>query len=246
MNMQANIKDQIEILVKLQGIETETVNIKSTLGNIPERLAILDADLKAFEQTIAEQESLVDELKKKYRGYESDAQINLSRVKQTEAKLRAVKTNKEYQSLLKEIEDAKTKNSKVEDDMIECLDRIDEIEESIESKKNEYLKLSECIGDAKKHINQEEEQGKKRLAALDAQWKDVSGSVQSELLKKYFTIKEQYQRGLAIVPAKSAVCHGCNVNLPPQLYNELHACDTLKFCPNCQRIIYLEESEINR
>lgn len=240
--MQANIKDQIEILVRLQRIETETGSIKSTLSDIPERLEMLDADLNAFEQTIADQESLVDELKKKYRGYESDAQMNLSRVKQTEEKLRAVKTNKEYQSLLKEIEDAKTKNSKIEDDMIECLDRIDEIEESIASKKDEYLELSEHIGNEKGHINQEEEQGEKRLAALDTEWKDVSSSVESELLKKYINIKEQHQRGLAIVPARNAICHGCNVNLPPQLYNELHGCDTLKFCPNCQRIIYLEES----
>ncbi len=246
MNMQANIKDQIEILVKLQSIETETVNIKSTLGKIPERLNILDADLRAFEQTIADQESLVDALKKKYRGYESDAQMNLSRVKQTEAKLRAVKTNKEYQSLLKEIEDAKAKNSKIEDEMIECLDRIDEIEENITSKKAGYIELSERIGNAKEHIKEEEEQGKKRLAALDSEWKDVSSNVEPELLKKYCTIKEQYKRGLAIVPVKSAVCHGCNVNLPPQLYNELHACDTLKFCPNCQRIIYLEDSQLKR
>ncbi|RLB78229.1 MAG: hypothetical protein DRH24_14815, partial [Deltaproteobacteria bacterium] len=44
------------------------------------------------------------------------------------------------------------------------------------------------------------------------------------------------------VPVKDALCHGCNVNLPPQLYNELFLGDSLKFCPNCQRIIYLKES----
>ncbi|MEE9535799.1 MAG: C4-type zinc ribbon domain-containing protein, partial [Desulfobacterales bacterium] len=35
-----------------------------------------------------------------------------------------------------------------------------------------------------------------------------------------------------------AVCQGCNVNIPPQLYNELQRFDTLMFCPHCQRIIY--------
>ncbi|MCD4805390.1 MAG: nucleotide-binding protein, partial [Desulfobacterales bacterium] len=25
---------------------------------------------------------------------------------------------------------------------------------------------------------------------------------------------------------------------PPQMYNDLQRCDSLKFCPNCQRIIY--------
>jgi predicted nucleic acid-binding Zn-ribbon protein len=28
------------------------------------------------------------------------------------------------------------------------------------------------------------------------------------------------------------------MNIPPQMYNELHRFDSLKNCPHCQRIIY--------
>ncbi|MBW2644346.1 MAG: hypothetical protein JRC89_13545 [Deltaproteobacteria bacterium] len=48
--------------------------------------------------------------------------------------------------------------------------------------------------------------------------------------------------GIAEKIVKDALCYGCNVNLPPQLYNELFLGNSLKFCPNCQRIIYLKES----
>jgi len=54
--------------------------------------------------------------------------MNQSSVDKTTVKLRSVKTNKEYQALLKEIEDQKAKNSKIEDQMLECLDRLDEVE----------------------------------------------------------------------------------------------------------------------
>ena len=162
------------------------------------------------------------------------------REKKIQAKLRSVKTNKEYQSLLKEIEDVKVKNSKIEDEMIECLDRMDDAEKEILSKKHEYSLLSEQIKGEKGSVVQEAEQSKKRLGELDTDWKGVSSKIDSELLKKYVLIKERIKGGLAVVPVKDAVCHGCNVNLPPQLYNELHRCDTLQFCPNCQRIIYWE------
>ena len=236
------MKEQINTLVKLQEIETETANIKSKIGAVSKKLENLDADLKEFERNIEDQEHIIKELKKKYRGYESDTQMNFDRIKKTQAKLRSVKTNKEYHSILKEIEDINAKNSKVEDEMIECLDRIDETEKVIATKKDEYLQLSERIKIEKENINQEAEQGNKRLAELDTDWKGVSSTVDPGLLKKYFIIKEQHQGGLAIVPVKDAICHGCNVNLPPQLYNELHRCDTLKFCPYCQRIIYWKES----
>ncbi|OEU59968.1 MAG: hypothetical protein BBJ57_08280 [Desulfobacterales bacterium PC51MH44] len=240
--MPSNMKEQIDILIRLQRTETETDRIKSTLIAVSKRFESLDAGLKEFERTMEDQESIINELKKKYRNFESDTKMNLDRVKKTQAKLRSVKTNKEYQSFLKEIEDVNAKNSKIEDKMIECLDRMDETEKIIATKKDEYLQLSERVKSEKETINQEAEQGKKKLAELETDRKVDSGMVDSELLKKYFMIKEQNQGGLAIVPVKDAVCHGCNVNLPPQLYNELHRCDTLRFCPNCHRIIYWKET----
>jgi len=237
-----NMKEQIYMLVKLQGIETEVGNIKSILNDAHRKLETLDAGLMEFERTIEEQESIIEGLKKKYRDYESDARINLDREKKTQAKLRSVKTNREYQSLLKEIEEEKAKNSEIEDKMIECLDHMDETEKIIAMKKNEYLQLSHSVMNEKGIIKQESEQGRTKLSKLDKDREKVSCMIDPELIKKYLMIKKQNSGGLAVVPVKDALCHGCNVNLPPQLYNELFLGDSLKFCPNCQRIIYLKES----
>ena len=237
----ANIKEQIDILVKIQKIETETRGIKSMLSDVSKKVETLDVRLKDFEQTIENEESGFNDLKKKYRSYESDTQMNLSQAKKSQEKLRLIKTNKEYQSSLKEIEKLKTNNSQIEDKMLECLDSMDEAEKVIAAKKDEYLQISEQLNNEKKIIDREAEEGKKKLVELNANWKKVSGIVEPELLKKYIIIREQQARGIAIVPAKDTVCRGCNVNLPPQMYNELQRCDSLRLCPNCQRIIYWEK-----
>ena len=236
------MKEQISLLVKLQVIETEAGNIKSKLNDTHSKLEALDAGLKEFERTLEEQESIIDKLKKQYRDYESDLRINLDKEKKTQAKLRSVKTNREYQSLLKQIEEEKAKNSEIEDKMIECLDRMDETEKIIAVKKDEYLLLSDSVRNEKEIIKQESEQGRIKLSKLDKDREKVSSMIDPELMKKYLMIKKQNSGGLAVVPVKDALCHGCNVNLPPQLYNELFLGDSLKFCPNCQRIIYLKES----
>jgi len=236
------MKEQINMLVKLQGIETEAGIIKSMLNEAYSKLDDLDAGLMEFERTIEAQEFIINELKKQYRDYESDSRINLEREKKTQAKLRSVKTNREYQSLLKEIEEEKAKNSEIEDKMIECLDRMDETEKIIAMKKDEYLKRSDSVRNEKEIIEQESEQGRIQLSKLDKDREKVTCMIDPELMKKYLIIKKQNSGGLAVVPVKDALCHGCNVNLPPQLYNELFLGDSLKFCPNCQRIIYLKNS----
>jgi predicted nucleic acid-binding Zn-ribbon protein len=235
------MKEQIKVLVKLQHLDTESARITSALNEVTKKLENIDSGLNEIEQTIKNQESIADELKKQYRDYESDAKVNLARNKKNQEKLRAVKTNKEYQSLLKEIEDVKTKTSSIEDKMLECLDRMDEIEKIIATKKNEHSQLSEQIKIEKETIEQEAGIDKKKLNEIHINRDQVSELLDAELFNKYEKIKGQHQGGLAVVPVKDAVCHGCNVNLPPQLYNELFRYDSLKFCPNCQRIIYLKE-----
>lgn len=235
------MKEQIKVLVKLQHLDTETVRIKSTLNDVSKKLENLDSSLKEIEQTIKDQESVLNELTKEYRDYESDVKMNLAKNKKSQERLRSVKTNKEYQSMLKEIEDVNSKNSSIEDKMIECLERMDQTEEIIAKKKDEYLLFSDRIKSEKENIEREAGINKKKLDELDMDRKNVSGLIDSQLFKKYLVIREQQQGGLAVVPVKDAVCHGCNVNLPPQLYNELFRYDSLKFCPNCHRVIYLKE-----
>jgi hypothetical protein len=235
------MREQIEVLVKLQQIETETVQIKSALNGVSKKLEDLDSGVKLFEQTIEEQERIINDLKKQYRDYESAIQLNLEKEQKIQVKLRSVKNNKEYQALLKEIEDVGGKNSEIEDKMIEFLDRMDITEKIIATKKDEYINIFENAKSEKESIKQNTEAKKKRLGELEMKSAEVSGLVDPELLKRYLNIKEQDPGELAVVPVKDAVCYGCNVNLPPQLYNELFRCDSLRFCPNCQRIIYIKD-----
>lgn len=237
-----NIKEQIETLVKLQEIETNSNIIKSMLNEVYSKFEKLDVGLKEFEKTMRDEEILLDELKKKYREHEADIQITDSNIQKIEEKRRSVKTNKEYQSLLKEEEQLKDKKSKIEDEMLEFLESIEGSENVITSKKKEYTQLAERVNNEKEEIKLETDQGKKKLAQLNKEGVAVSENIESELLFKFNMLKEKQAGGIAIAPVKGAVCLGCNMNIPPQTYNELQRFDSLKFCPYCQRIIYWEEA----
>jgi predicted nucleic acid-binding Zn-ribbon protein len=236
-----NMKAGIDALVRLQKVETEAENNQSKLSSVSYRIESLDARIKEFDLTLNSEEALLDELKKKYHSCESNGQANESGIRKVKEKLRSVKTNKEYQALLKEEEQLKAKASRIDDEMLEYLERIEKVEESLAARKKEYSQLCAQVGRDKELIAQEADQLKKKLVQLDAEWKNISKQVDSELLEKFNRVKLQV-RGAAIVPVRNAVCYGCHMNIPPQMYNELQRGDDLKFCPHCQRIIYWENS----
>jgi predicted nucleic acid-binding Zn-ribbon protein len=234
-------REQIVSLVNLQQIEIETSSVKMKISNVDQRLAKLDDSLSDFKQVIEKQESVITELNQKYRDYETDVRMNLDAIKKSEAKLSSVKTNKEYQAFLKEIDDLKDKNSTLEDEMIEFLDRIEEAENTLNEKMAEYSELQTRLNNEKETIQKDTEEGKRQLENLDEQLKTVAGGIDDGLLGTYNKVKALQNNSIGIVAVIDAVCQGCNMNIPPQMYNELQRGDSLKKCPICDRIIYWKD-----
>jgi predicted nucleic acid-binding Zn-ribbon protein len=233
--------EQITALVNLQKIEIEIRGIKAKLSTVDHRIEILDNQLLDFKKKLEDQKSVIHELNQKYRTYESDVQMHLDRIRKSEAKLSAVKTNKEYQSSLKEIDDLKDMSSKKEDDMIEFLDRIEEAENGLQVTMAEFSKLEVQIKTEKEIIQKNAQEGRKRLGNLGADREAVSGSIDAKMLATFNQIKANQTNKIGIVAVKDAVCQGCHMNIPPQMYNELQRGDSLKRCPICERIIYWKE-----
>ena len=62
----------------------------------------------------------------------------------------------------------------------------------------------------------------------------------SSLVRRYTQLRDQ-RRGQAVAEARDGSCMGCNMQLPPQLYNTLFKGDEMYFCPHCQRILILKQ-----
>ena len=233
-------KKQIDTLLQLQEIEIKSDAIKAEINKVSAKLAKLDNQLKAFENEIDEEQKVINDFKQKYRSCETDAQLNHSKAEKSQEKLKFVKTNKEYQSSLKEIDEIKAINDKIEDEMLQYLEKIETSEENILKKKEKYTALAEKLKQEKDSIIQESERGRKEVAQIEKEWKTISQKIDPKLLDKFSVIKSRIS-GKAIAAVKKAVCMGCNMQIPPQIYNELQRTERLEFCPHCQRIIYWEK-----
>ena len=234
-------EEQIATLVKLQKIETEAQKLQSFLNEIPVRIEILDERLEKFVRSVDEDENIISELNKKYRTYESDVQINLGKIQKSQDKLRSAKTNKEYQSSLKEIEDIKSKNSRIEDEMLEFLERIEDAEKDLNEQKQRYSQIIDDTKREKDSLNRDTERCQKDLAQLGSDRDVITASLDGAILNIFNRVKAKQPDAVAIAEVKDEVCQGCNLNIPPQMYIDLQHRNSLKNCPSCERIIYWED-----
>jgi predicted nucleic acid-binding Zn-ribbon protein len=236
-------KNDIAALVKLQKIDIGTGKLKTYLQDVPFQIKNLDQKLEEFTRKVENDEDLITELNKQYRTGESDIQLNLGKIAKSQEKLRAVKTNKEYQSSLKEIDDIKAINSKMEDGMLELLEKIETAEKALNENKQQSARNVEEIGREKEACQQAAAQSKIDLAALESNRDTATAALAAELLDIFNRQLIKQGDGIAIVEVKNAVCQGCHMNIPPQMYNELQRGNSLKYCPSCERVIYWQEQD---
>jgi predicted nucleic acid-binding Zn-ribbon protein len=222
------LKEQLVFLIELQRMESAAGRIHAKKRNLPAQVNKLDEEFKAFCDILGTERGQMEDLRKRRR--EKDAQLLAGQqsLKRTRERLFEVKTNKEYQSMLKEIEIFEGKNSRMEDEVIALLDELDHHEAALKTKEEELEARRRCY-----------EEEKSRLEADLRKSGELKKEIPAELIRKYEQIKGA-GRGVAVVAVWKEVCDGCHMSIPPQLYNELQKTTALITCPNCNRIIYWE------
>ena len=238
------MKEQILLLVKLQDIDSEIKRLAARKDDLPEEKERLEEERVSFEQGIEEDKERLDVLNQAHSDKEKELRGNIESAKKTKNRLLEVKTNKEYEAMLKEIENINKKNSSIEDEIINLLEETEKAGTTLkerEAERVEYIKNNERnITKIDEEIDSIDVLLKKMLAE-DATCREI---IKPDLIKKYDLIKEK-RNGQAVVPVWKEVCGGCHMNIPPQLYIELQKYEKVRLCPNCNRIIYWEDRENN-
>ena len=233
------LREEMTRLIELQKMESTAGRIQARKKDLPVRMKTLEEEFESFSTVVDTEREQLEGLRKRRR--EKDAQLLAGQeaLKKTRERLFEVKTNKEYQSMLKEIEAFEAKNSRMEDEMISLLDELDHLETALKAGEGELEAHRRRYEEEKARLEAELNSLAGELNVCVRKCTELKKEIPAELLRKYEQIKSA-GRGVAVVAVWKEVCDGCHMSIPPQLYNQLQKMVMLTTCPNCNRIIYWE------
>jgi len=234
------LEHELRTIYEVQLIETQIMESEKKRFSAPKKIEEMNRELGELREVAEKEKTVIDELERERRKKEKELDAEKDKIKKIESKLYDVKTNKEYQALLKEIEMAKETNDKTEEDILILMDRIEDL-------KKDYISIAERLQKREIELKEETERTNKylqnmdkTLAELKKQRDAMLGVVNDELKKTYFNLIEK-RGGLAVVNVKNGVCLGCYMSIPPQLFIEVTKNSRLITCPSCNRIFYFKE-----
>jgi predicted nucleic acid-binding Zn-ribbon protein len=231
------LKPELAILIRLQGIDLELRKINEEKSSVPKHLEDLQEHLSSKEAELKELNERITEIQKRKVDVEDEFELENVRLGKSQKKLFSLKTNREYQALQKEINETKKANAAREDEILTIMEETNSLQEEIKGKKQQVKQDRKEIKAEQKRIKELQARLNAKIAALTEDREAVSKDISPDLLAKYDFLKDR-RDCVAVAAVTDGVCSACNMNIPPQLYNELLRDEKILTCPSCQRLIY--------
>lgn len=237
---ESDLKSQLSSLIKLQTIDTEIYVLRGQKDSLPQEIKKIELSFEEKKQNLAALEKNFLDLQKQRKDKELELASKEESTRKLQGQLYSLKTNKEYATMMQQIQDSKADGSVIEDNILVLFDKGDKTKTEIEQEKVRLKSEEKVFLEQKKKIEDKTKEIDGRLAQLEALRKQATVDIEEKMLAQYERILSS-RNGLAIVKASNDSCQGCNMFVPPQVFNLIRMYEKVITCEMCNRILYIEE-----
>ena len=224
-------------IINLHKIDVRLQEIHEEKGDLPELINEQKDEIKDLNSKILDSDSQVTELEKEKSSCNTsvkDFELKLDKYNQ---QMDNVKNNKEYDALLIEIDHLKNVNN-------ELIERIIEIEQSIEDLSKDKEKCNDKITNLNDKLNDNESELSEKSIEFSVEekllLKDKNGLLSSISDKKFLQGYEDQDKEM-LASIYNGSCSSCYTNLPAQALVDAKKGMELIECPSCSIFLYFDE-----
>ncbi|MDR3608143.1 MAG: C4-type zinc ribbon domain-containing protein [Oligoflexia bacterium] len=232
------LTEQFKALESIQELDLKIDQLKKNQGALPESLRVMEQALAKVGQSIAQKNHAIAEAEKVQRQTQAARELNNDRLARSESRLVAVQNSQEYQAVNKETEQLKKlaisleeQFKKAEADMEPLKKALGELIAQQEKLKGERDAQANLLSSQSGKFETE-------ITTLTKERAQYTSQVDKPLLAQYDRVRGARQ-GLGFVPAIAGRCKGCNMMVPPQMFNEIRKRNAVHACPSCHRILFV-------
>jgi len=232
-----------ETLKTLQDILSEKIELEQKIQESPKMLVTQEELLARMKKSFVEKSQDYERAKTaeaEYRNFLAEAE---GKREKAEKNMESINTQREYEALDKEIEDAATKEQEFRNKLQREVRIVADLDEEIKQTQALIEQQETELQERRREIETETSSKEAQLKALAAQEDSLASDLNDpDVLFKFERIIRN-KMGRGIVAIKGGVCMGCHMILPAQFANNVRLGEEIVFCPYCSRILFYEESE---
>jgi hypothetical protein len=231
----------LKALDELQKVDIEVAKLRKAADVHPKQLAELERELGAARSAIEAERTRLADVERQKTALEQNIADEKDKVKKWEQRLSEQRSTREYSALAREIDIAKKANQTMADELVELAKTLGAQREAVKAKEAEFTTRQQTLSGKMAELRGKLAEAEAQVKALEGKRSGVASAVDANLLRRYETVRKKKLPALVGV-VFGGTCQGCNMNVPPQMYNNLRVSLGTDVCPSCHRIIYAVEA----
>ncbi len=238
VNVEDFVNSQLQFLIELQKFDLRIFQIQDSQRKAPDLLKAAEAPLQDILARLQVLKNTGESLALQQRSAERELATQEDLLHKIRSRLSELKTNKEYQAHLFEIEQSRKKKDSIEENVIETMERVEENKKAIQELETQAQEARKVFEAEKVRLDTQFSELATELSTLNQQQQRVADSVEKPLLARYNRLKSM-RKGYAVAEVVDGSCGGCRLQLPPQVVADVRRGDELLDCSYCHRILFM-------
>ncbi len=230
----------LKAVVEVQQLDQQVAELTALIDSLPKQILTLQAQLDDFIHAHEERKKRLAANLKERKDLEGDIKSIQEKITKHKDQLYQVKTNDQYKAMLKEIEGEEANIRKIEDQVLEKMIESEDIQQHVQEAAARLDGEKARVAAEIKRLQDERQKDVDERERLQARRKEVAGILSDSVMELYERIRS-YRAGPAVAEVRDGLCTACNIQLRPQVYNEVRTGLAVMTCENCSRIQYYIE-----
>jgi predicted nucleic acid-binding Zn-ribbon protein len=236
------MQNDLEMLLKLQNIDYDLEELDRSRDYLPDMINNLKKEIEEVSRILKESEERLTQQVLQRKKLELDIEEINSELAKLQKQMRDIKTNREYDALVTEIANRKTKISESEEELLKTLAEIDELQDKVKEYKERVVEVDKNNRVQLESLSKEMDSIGIKIKQKQDERRNISVRINKLMLATYERVKK-VKGGAAVVSVKKRACSGCYKSLPPQKIQEIKKGESLITCDSCGRILIWTEEE---
>ncbi len=236
------MQNQLDLLLKLQVIDYDLGELERSKEYLPDMMENLNREIEDSQNRYDSAVKQLEEANIKQKNLEIDIQAKETELQRFQQQMMSIKTNKEYDALVAEIDSTKETISNKETELLETIELVTSLEKSIVEYKEKLEQVKENntrqLGILQEKIDSigDKTEGKKD------ERKQLTAAIPRPVMSVYERVRKG-KGGSAVVAVKSRACGACYKALTPKKIQDIRKGDAILTCDNCGRLLFWNDKE---
>lgn len=236
------MQNQLELLLKLQVIDYDLGELERSKEYLPDMMENLTREIEESQRKHDTAVSDLEGAKLKQASLELEIKTQESHLQKFQQQMMSIKTNKEYDALVTEIDAVKGDISSKETELLETIELITVLGKNIVEYREKLEQVKETNTRQLQILQQKIDSIGDTTKAKKEERQRITSTIPRNVISVYERVRKG-KGGAAVVVVKKRACGACYKALTPKKVQEIRKADQILTCDNCGRMLFWDDEE---